>query len=139
MQKEIKVKFSVDELSAYLKTQLTDVEFALILGSAQDGILYQDSDLDIALYLKQELGFSLLASINESIISFFDPSYPKVDIGILNNAEPIYCFEALKGKLLFCRNDEKYLDFFVSTCKAYEMQMRSYQRQQNYRLEYCYA
>ena len=57
------------------------------------------------------------------------------DIGILNGAEPIYRFEALKGRLLFCRDEERYLDFFSLTCREYESQIADYERQRRYRLE----
>ncbi len=56
------------------------------------------------------------------------------DIGILNNAEPVYRFEALRGKLLFARDYEAYLKFYSLTCREYESQLADYERQHRYRL-----
>ena len=57
----------------------------------------------------------------------------RCDIGILNSAEPIYRFEALKGRLLFARDQERYVTFFSKTCREYESQMFDYERQLKYR------
>ena len=55
------------------------------------------------------------------------------DIGFLNHAEPVYRFEALRGRLLFTRNVETYLRFFSLTCREYESQLADYERQYRYR------
>lgn len=44
------------------------------------------------------------------------------DLGVLNKAGCIDRFEALKGRLLFCRPRclEVYADFYTRTCRQYE-------------------
>jgi hypothetical protein len=63
----------------------------------------------------------------------------RVDIGILNRAEPVFRLEALKGTLLFTRSTEEYAAFFSRTCREYESQMVDYEKQQRYRLEAQHA
>ena len=59
----------------------------------------------------------------------------EADVGFLNRAEPVYRFEALKGKVLFCRDQETYVKFFSLTCREYESQIADYERQRQYRIE----
>ena len=47
----------------------------------------------------------------------------KIDIVILNTANPILAFEALSGKMLTCQNREEYETFFSLTCRLYEDEM----------------
>ena len=56
------------------------------------------------------------------------------EIGFLNDAEPVYRFEALKGRLLFTRDRNEYLSFFALTCREYESQLVDYERQYRYRM-----
>jgi hypothetical protein len=58
-----------------------------------------------------------------------------IDLGCFDRAEPVYRFEALKGRLLFARDQERFLDAFSRTCREYESQIWDYQRQAGYRLE----
>ena len=57
----------------------------------------------------------------------------RCDLGTLNGAEPVYRYEALKGKLLFVRDRERWLQFYSRTCRQYESQMFHYQKQLAYR------
>lgn len=57
------------------------------------------------------------------------------DVGVLNDADPVFRFEALRGQLLFTRDRERYLDVYSLTCREYESQMADYERQHRYRLE----
>jgi len=58
----------------------------------------------------------------------------RLDLGQLRGADPVYRFEALKGRLLFCRDRELYGRFFSLACREYESQLASYERQCRYRL-----
>lgn len=103
------------------------------MGSSTNGTVAPGSDLDLALYLTHKPDLSFYANFPEAVNTLI-PNV-RVDFGLLNNAEPVYRFEALKGRLLFTRDPEAYLDFFSRTCREYEMQMADYDRQLNYRLE----
>jgi len=90
------------------------------------------SDIDVALFLEGETSLDLYTRV----MNILEHAAPRVhcDVGILNNAEPVYRFEALKGTLLFCRNQEAYLRFYSLTCREYETQVFHYKKQHDYRL-----
>lgn len=126
------MNFDVNKLSAAIEKSCPEIIFAFLYGSAKDGFVKKGSDVDVALFLKHQkpkLKFlsKIIGTIEENIPG------PNADVGILNNAEPVYRFEALKGKLLFCRDKEKYLNFFSLTCREYEDQIADYERQYFYR------
>jgi len=54
---------------------------------------------------------------------------------VFDRAEPAYRFEALKGRLLFARDHERFLDAFSLACREYESQIYDYERQAGYRLK----
>lgn len=129
------VDFDVDALSDALRRGLPQVEFCLLLGSAVDGIVRPHSDLDLAFYLDERGKAD--CKFYDAVFDIVEAVIPGIacDIGILNKAEPVFCFEALKGRLLFSRNMECYLRFYSLTCREYESQMQSYERQLRYRRE----
>jgi len=126
------MKFDTDRLADLLKQQCPQICFALLHGSAKDGQVKQAGDIDLALFIKGKPTLELYGKVSKCV----EAVAPGIqcDTGILNNAEPIYRFEALKGRLLFCRNQQQYLHFFSLTCREYESQVADYQRQQHYRL-----
>lgn len=127
------MKFDSEKLSNALQAACPDVLFALLHGSAKDGHVNPGSDIDIALYIDGKATVELYMNAADAVRQICPDA--ESDIGILNNAEPIYRFEALKGKLLFNKDMEKYLHFFSLTCRQYESQIADYQRQHKYRLE----
>ena len=127
------MKFDRNKLSKALESACPEVVFALLHGSAKDGVVRPGSDVDVALFVEGKSSLDIYQNAYdaiESVISGIEP-----DVGILNNAEPVYRFEALKGRLLFCRDRERYISFFSRTCRQYEFQMADYERQHRYRLE----
>jgi predicted nucleotidyltransferase len=126
--------FDCVALGTALREGIPEIEFALLMGSAKDGVVKPHSDIDIALYLRQPVTFLLYNKVEELVIKHLG-SAVRVDIGILNRADPVYRFEALKGRLLFFRNDEIWLHFYSVTCREFETQMFHYERQRHYRLE----
>ncbi|MHC4738609.1 MAG: nucleotidyltransferase domain-containing protein [Planctomycetota bacterium] len=125
-------KIDVEKLTKLLQQQCPQIRLAFLHGSAKDGILKNTGDIDIAVLIDGKAGLELyekIYDIVESVVGKAD-----CDVGILNNAEPVFRFEALKGKLMFFRDQEEYLHFFSLTCREYESQMADYQRQKRYRL-----
>ena len=117
--------------------------FVYLLGSAASGTVNAHSDIDFAAYLAAE-GNAPAPPREVDRVSFYDRAAEVVerlvgavrcDLGILNTAEPVYRFEALKGKLLFIRDREQWLRFYSITCREYEHQMVHYEKQRRYRLE----
>jgi predicted nucleotidyltransferase len=130
------VEFDPNRLAEAIKARYPDVVFCLLLGSAVDGTVRKGSDVDLAFYLKEPASLDFYSTLAETV----DEIIPDVrcDIGLLNRAEPVFRFEALKGKLLFSRDMEQYAAFFSLTCREYESQMFDYERQRRYRRA-CHA
>ena len=126
------MKFDVHKLADLLKQQCPQVCFALLHGSAKDGQVKRAGDIDLALFIEGKPTLELYEKVSNCVEAVAHGV--QCDTGILNNAEPVYRFEALKGRLLFFRDQEKYLHFFSLTCREYESQVADYQRQQRYRL-----
>ena len=125
------MNFDVQTLADKIKESSPEVIFAFLMGSARDGIVVQDSDVDIALFISGKASLKLISKISDLVDSLATGA--ETDIGFLNEADPVYRFEALKGRLLFCRDEEKYLDFFSLTCREYESQIADYEIQKKYR------
>ena len=125
------MKFDIQKIASEIEEKCPEIIFAFLHGSAKDETVKKGSDIDIAIYLNQK---SDLDSYTK-IIDIVEKNIPcaQADIGILNNADSIYRFEALKGKMLFCKDKEKYAGFFSLTCREYEDQIADYERQQKYR------
>lgn len=124
--------FDRERLSEALRNACDAISFALLHGSAKDGAVKEGSDIDIAIYIKGTEKLDIVSCAFRAAESVLPPV--KIDIGILNDAEPVYCFEALKGKLLFARDKEVYHSFFSRTCRMYEHTMYHYEKQHAYRV-----
>lgn len=124
--------FDVEELAHRLSDKCRKIIFALLHGSASGGEVKPGSDIDLALYLSGKPDWELYNDVMAVVSSVAADA--ECDIGILNHAEPVYRFEALKGRLLFCRDMEVYLSFFSLAAREYETQMADYERQHRYRL-----
>jgi len=120
-------------MRALLENDYPEVLFALVIGSASTGIIAKHSDLDIALYCDKELNWERLSGIMLSISDLH--CNVRCDLGVLNKAGPVYRYEALKGKLIFARDQERWLRFYSLSCREYETQMFHYDKQRQYRLE----
>lgn len=131
------VTFDPDQLAGHLEKEITSAGFCLLMGSAVDGEVAEGSDLDLAFYLTEPLSTDFYAQV-EAVVGRHVPGV-RCDIGILNQADPIFRFEALKGRLLFVRSKELYASFFSLTCREYESQMFDYEKQRKYRLEAGHA
>ena len=127
------VQFDPEALGRDLAAACPEVLFALLLGSARDGCVGPRSDLDLAVYLADGSTLDLHCRLQDCV----ERHAPGVraDIGILNHAEPVYRFEALRGRLLFAREPEIWLRLFSVTCREYEHQLGHYERQRRYRLQ----
>ena len=99
------MKFDIEKLAKLLRQKCPQIRLAFLHGSAKEGIIKETGDIDIAVLIdgKPSLEFyENIYDIVESVAGKVD-----CDIGILNNAEPVFRFEALKGKLLFFREQEE--------------------------------
>lgn len=130
------VSFDVDLLAATLRKSLKKVEFAYLMGSSRNGVVHPHSDLDIAVFLNDTTD---RRRVYGHIVDTCEEEVPGVrcDLGILNSAEPIYRYEALKGHLLFYHDRETWLRFYSITCREYEHQLFHYEKQHRFRKKYA--
>ena len=133
----VPVRFDPRRLASVLEEQLPEVEFCFLMGSSVSGVVKAYSDLDLAFYLYEKPSYGFYGKAMD-LVRIVVPDV-RCDIGILNSADPVYRFEALKGALLFTRNEERYVAFFSRTCREYESQMFDYERQLRYRKEAAHA
>lgn len=129
---ETEIPVDFDGIKSLLESEYPQVVFALIMGSASEGTIAKKADLDLAVYLEKKVGWEVLSSVMQSIGDLHKGA--RCDLGVLNNAEPIYRYEAIKGRLLFTRDQERWLTFYSVTCREYETQIFHYQKQLQYRL-----
>ncbi len=124
-----------------LATVLNEVEpiqYAMVFGSARDGLVYARSDLDIAVSLAHadvqntDLLLEIVGKVEDAL-------GVTCDLTVLNTAGPVLRHEALKGRILFVRpgREEEFVEFYVRTCAEYEDLMASYARQLAYRGYSC--
>ena len=101
----------VQRLEDVMKSDAT-IQFSLLFGSGRNGRLPKtDSDIDVAVYLDHapdlEERLHLLGLIQDSVKT------DRVDLVFLNVTENVTLQrEALKGRLLSCRDPEAYASFF---------------------------
>jgi predicted nucleotidyltransferase len=113
-------KFDIQLVANTIREHFPDIPFAYLFGSAQNGVVKPGSDIDIAVYYNGTDPFARF-SVEEQIAQAIG-RHIQVDIVMLRNANPILAFEAIKGKLLFVREEciDEYADFYTYTCRMYE-------------------
>ena len=115
------IRFSPALVAEELKTRIPDISFALLFGSAREGLIRSGSDLDLAVYHGGPGAPD--ARFVEETTGLVERVIPgcECDLTILNNAGVMVAFEALKGKLLFVRPEARdlYADFFSLTARQY--------------------
>jgi predicted nucleotidyltransferase len=124
-----------------LATILGDIEsikYAMVFGSARDGIVHAGSDLDIAVSLTHaDTGdITLLLQIVGRVEDAFGVT---CDLTVLETAGPVLRREVLKGRVLFIRpgREDDFSEFYVRTCAEYEDLMAWRARQLAYRGYSC--
>jgi predicted nucleotidyltransferase len=113
-------KFDIQLIAKTIEAHFPDIPFAYLFGSAQNGVVKPGSDIDIAVYYKGA-DFHDRVMVETEVEKVVGRNI-QIDIVMLHNADPILAFEALKGKLLFVRDEcmNEYADFYVRTWRDYE-------------------
>ncbi len=126
-------RFDPEALGRLLRERFPEIDFALLMGSARDGSVPPNGDIDLAVCVDGRLNLDLRMRIAETVRELTPEA--SADIGQFNGAEPVYRFEALKGRLLFARDMNRFAAAFSLACREYESQMHHYRRQLEYRLQ----
>ena len=105
---------------------INNVVAAWVFGSGKDGYVKSGSDLDIGVL------FSAVPSLDERVMlrEHLQKSlqFDDIDLVILNEASPITRFEAICGRLVFVRDQNRWADFFSLTAREYEDEMAFLQK-----------
>ena len=113
--------------------QTPNVVAAWIFGSAQQGQLGPDSDIDIGVLFAKTPTLDELLSLIGALQAVFHSD--DVDLVTLNGASSILRFEAISGRLLFSRDEARRVAFVSLTSRQYEDDMAWIQRGFAYRRE----
>lgn len=94
---------------------------AWAFGSAKDGEIRPGGDLDLAVL------FDTSPSLDERVELLIELqralNFDDVDLVVLNHASPITRFEAVSGRLIFSRDENKRAEFVSLTSREYEDEM----------------
>lgn len=127
------LSINIPLIAQEIREHFPDIAFAYLFGSSQDGVVKSGSDVDVAIYYT---GNDLFArfGVEAQVEKAIGCDVP-VDVVMLQKADPVLAFEALKGKLLFLRNEnmEEYADFYTRTCRLYEDEMYWMKKRLEYR------
>jgi predicted nucleotidyltransferase len=131
----MKVRSSqIAQLARQLEKKFPGICFAYLFGSAVNGNLSPLSDIDIAIYLDPHTDrIKLLPEIAGVVEKIFPGR--ETDIVLLNEAGELIAMEALKGKILFIREEalDLHAEFYSVTCRLSEDRLVWMKRQLNYR------
>jgi len=110
-------ELALDKLSVYLSRR-HDVLFAVIFGSAKNGKLGPDSDVDIGILFREKHGLKERIEILADIADLL--KCDEIDVTDLQTANPFLAFEAISGRFL-CRNDRaRTAETCSLICREYE-------------------
>jgi predicted nucleotidyltransferase len=99
---------------------------AWVFGSAQEGRIHAGSDLDIGVLFVTTPALDELADLRADVQEAVQ--FDNIDLVVLNAASPILRFEAVSGRLLFCRDAARRVAFVSLTAREYEESMAMVQR-----------
>ena len=94
---------------------------AWLFGSAQDGEVRNGGDVDIGVLFDEKPDLDTLALCRVRLQKVLE--FEEIDLTPLNDASPILRFEALCGKRIYCRDEERCAEFASLTAREYEDEM----------------
>jgi len=94
---------------------------AWVFGSAQEGLPREGGDVDIAVLFESRPTLDQLCELRAALQDTLQ--FDNIDLVTLNGASSILRFEALSGRCLFCRDDEKRATFASLAAREYEDHM----------------
>jgi len=126
--------FDLKKLAVAMEKGFPDVLFAYVFGSARDGVVRPGSDVDVAVWIKEDADkLNLISGLTGLVESF--TAGASCDLVFLNDAGDLLGFEALQGKILFIREEARDLHagYYSQTCREYEDSMAWMKKQLQYR------
>ncbi len=124
----------IKHLASNFESKFPEISFAYLFGSASIKNIDHSSDIDIAVYLDSETTPTALIA---DIIGTVEHQFPgfNCDLTILNNAGVMIAMEAIKGKIIYIKDEERsvHAAFYSKTCRMYEDQNAWMKKQLQYR------
>ncbi len=96
----------------------TNVIAAWAFGSAQQGVIRDGSDLDVAVYFETSPSLDERAELRAELQK--NLQFDDIDLLVLNGASPITRFEAISGRAIYCRDVGARAEFVSLTAREYE-------------------
>ena len=112
---------------------LSSVVCAWLFGSSKDGVVEAGSDIDVGVLFTAKPDLDEMLRVVDALEAAFGAG--EVDLVVLNDASPVLRFEAISGRRIFCRDEERFADFFSLTAREYEEAMFYLTRGLRYRRE----
>jgi predicted nucleotidyltransferase len=124
----------IQRLAQIVRENFPDIAFAYLFGSSQEGIVKDGSDIDIAVYYKGDDIF-IRFRIEEQLAKIIGTEIPIDIVELQKTNNTVLAFEALRGKLLFVRDEcmNEYIDFYTRTCRQHEDEVYWMKKQLEYR------
>jgi predicted nucleotidyltransferase len=123
---------NISDITLAIKDNFPEIPFAHIFGSSADGIVKAGSDIDIAIWYNGTDPF-----MKVKVLETIEPFIKNIPADIVNiyNADPLLAHEALAGKVLFVREEQKslYATFYSKIAAEYEDKIYWIQKQLEYR------
>jgi predicted nucleotidyltransferase len=123
---------NIQEIASAIKDNFPEIPFAHIFGSSANGEVKPGSDIDIAIWYN---GFDPLIKVK--VLETIEPLVNNTHIDIVNisNVNPLLAHEALAGKILYVREEQKsrYASFYSRIAAEYEDKIYWIRKQLEYR------
>ena len=123
---------NISDITTAIKGNFPEIPFAHIFGSSADGVVKAGSDIDIAIWYNGTDPF-----LKVKVLEAIEPLVKNIPVDIVNicNADPLLAHEALAGKVLFVREEQKshYASFYSKIAAEYEDKIYWIQKQLEYR------
>lgn len=102
---------TIDKLRAFFELK-NEIQMAFLFGSAATGREIQESDVDVAVWIKEGYSLDVIGKLQGEIELLL---HRDVDLIVLNSARPTVAWAAMQGKSLIIRDYKLYfrkmLDF----------------------------
>lgn len=99
----------LSQLKIYFQS-LENISFAFLFGSCASGRTFKESDVDIAIYFKDEYSFERVKNIWSDLEDLLKKD---IDLITLNTAPPLIGYSAIRGKAIVVNDYAIYLDYML--------------------------
>ena len=99
----------INQLKSYFQS-LKDISFVFLFGSCASGRTFKESDVDIAIYFKEEYSFERVKKIWSDLEDLLKKN---IDLITLNTAPPLVGYSGIRGKAIVINDYATYLEYML--------------------------